>query len=506
VNRLALVLLVGLLGVGMVLLVLAVLERQLGKRQLSRTLAAIEQAGDTLEIAVLRPPAVPASSNAWSALLPYTNRLMTVPDALRNPPPLWAWSSPGKLVPLGTATSHTHAVGAETNQANAMAAMREALAEGADLLGTIHQALDRADFDGGFPYDQGFFALPGETTVLFSAGRWLHAESCLGLIDGDGPVARRGLVSLLRLLQHQRRQPHLIGQLTRYNLATRAMELTVHGLRDERLFSQADLGELHDAWARLDILADFEQALLMERAIGWQHSQLVATNRVRRTEAIGWADETRKTMELEEEPLWERAWRTCVQEPLWPWLWTAHDTAWNLTHWNHRIAAARLARTNSWKDASFDISALDVQSGFLKDIPMEGVRGPRWVDKLRCRFSLGGPSLFADYHFFRTAYRAETARRLAMAALRVHRFQREHGRWPEELMDAYASAGGEGPPLDPMDGKPLRYRRPGNDGFLLYSDGTDGKDNGGSLKAEDKGAPNRTPFDAEDWVWPQVIR
>lgn len=80
------------LGAAVVLLTLAVVERQSGKRRLARTLEAIESAGETLRISELRPPTIPEQSNAWSALLPHTNRLATVPDSLREPPSLWNWA------------------------------------------------------------------------------------------------------------------------------------------------------------------------------------------------------------------------------------------------------------------------------------------------------------------------------------------------------------------------------------------------------------------------------
>jgi hypothetical protein len=499
VKRLVSLLLKVVLGAAIVLLSLAVLERQSGKRRLAYTLAAIERAGDTLSISALRPPTIAEQSNAWAALLPHTNRLATVPDALREPPPLWSWDGDGTLLPLGSRTN-------ETAGANTVDSLRQGLATAPDLRERIHDAVARPDFDARFPYSQGFFELPGDTTVLVSAGRWLYAEACVGLIDRDAAAFRRALNSMLRLLRHQGRQPLLIGQLTRHSLVLRALGLTAHGLRDPRILSQADLGELRDAWAGFGVLEDFEHALRMERAVARQHFQILATNRVRRAEAIGWADESRRIMDLEEEHALQRAWRTFVQEPLWPWLWTDHDLAWSLTQWNHRIAAARRASTSSWNDAAFDISALDVRSGFLEDVPMEGVQGPGFADRIRCRFSLGGPHLFPDHPHFRIAYRAETARRLAVAALRVYCFQREHGHWPERLAEACTATPEVEGPIDPMSGQPLRYRRLSGDAeFLLYSVGTDGKDDGGSVEVEDEDEPYRTPFDGKDWVWPRLI-
>lgn len=69
--------------------------------------------------------------------------------------------------------------------------------------------------------------------------------------------------------------------------------------------------------------------------------------------------------------------------------------------------------------------------------------------------------------------------RCAMVALACERFRRELGRWPstlEELCPRFLTA----IPLDPIDGKPLRYRKLA-DGVVVYSVGFDASDHGGKL-------------------------
>jgi hypothetical protein len=67
--------------------------------------------------------------------------------------------------------------------------------------------------------------------------------------------------------------------------------------------------------------------------------------------------------------------------------------------------------------------------------------------------------------------------RCAAAGLAAERYRRKHGRWPDGLDDLK----GEflpGVPLDPYDGKPLRYRKDG-EGIIIYSIWKDRQDNGG---------------------------
>ena len=57
-------------------------------------------------------------------------------------------------------------------------------------------------------------------------------------------------------------------------------------------------------------------------------------------------------------------------------------------------------------------------------------------------------------------------------------------------------------PIDPMDGKPLRYRRNADGTFLLYSVGADGKDDGGDARPQ-KNDSKPQLMNARDIVWPQ---
>jgi hypothetical protein len=67
--------------------------------------------------------------------------------------------------------------------------------------------------------------------------------------------------------------------------------------------------------------------------------------------------------------------------------------------------------------------------------------------------------------------------RCAAAGLAAERYRREHGQWPDRLDDLkgeYLRA----VPLDPYDGKPLRYRTDG-EGVVIYAIWKDRQDNGG---------------------------
>jgi hypothetical protein len=85
--------------------------------------------------------------------------------------------------------------------------------------------------------------------------------------------------------------------------------------------------------------------------------------------------------------------------------------------------------------------------------------------------------------------------------LATERYRRAQGRWPArlaELTPKYLAA----VPLDPFDGKPLRYRRLA-DGVMVYSVGQDGTDDGGVLHRNN---PIRDGADLGYQLWDVVKR
>jgi hypothetical protein len=83
--------------------------------------------------------------------------------------------------------------------------------------------------------------------------------------------------------------------------------------------------------------------------------------------------------------------------------------------------------------------------------------------------------------------RSRAELRCAAVALAAERYRLAHGSWPESLEQLTPRFLAK-VPLDPFDGKPLRYRRLA-DGVVVYSVGLDGKDNGGQVDRKRTAAP-----------------
>jgi hypothetical protein len=95
---------------------------------------------------------------------------------------------------------------------------------------------------------------------------------------------------------------------------------------------------------------------------------------------------------------------------------------------------------------------------------------------------------------------------VVLTAIALKGFQLKQGHYPaqlSELVPEFMTT----VPMDPMDGKPLRYRRNADGTYLLYSVGENGVDDGGNPGPPTKN-PGYTSYywqnkKATDWVWPQ---
>jgi hypothetical protein len=121
---------------------------------------------------------------------------------------------------------------------------------------------------------------------------------------------------------------------------------------------------------------------------------------------------------------------------------------------------------------------------------------------LRWLFSESITGLGSSFH---RAIVAETSRRVVITAIALKRFQLQNGIFPEklsELTPEFLSS----VPLDPIDGKPLRYKKNSDGTFLLYSIGDNDVDDGGD-PTYPTGVTGSSfywqNYHARDWVWPQ---
>jgi hypothetical protein len=105
----------------------------------------------------------------------------------------------------------------------------------------------------------------------------------------------------------------------------------------------------------------------------------------------------------------------------------------------------------------------------------------------------------------RKTLRIIAARDVVVTAIALKRYQLQHGAWPETLA-AMVPALLPSVPIDPYDGKPLRYHPNADGTFLLYCVGEDGVDDGGDPTCPTTSSSASFYWQndkARDWVWPQ---
>jgi len=99
------------------------------------------------------------------------------------------------------------------------------------------------------------------------------------------------------------------------------------------------------------------------------------------------------------------------------------------------------------------------------------------------------------------AMRAETERSIDICALAIQRFFLREGRFPDSLQSLVPDYV-KSVPIDYMDGNPIRYRLQAEAGFILYSVGDDGRDDGGDPSLATGRVNEKSVWDRRDFVWP----
>jgi hypothetical protein len=122
-----------------------------------------------------------------------------------------------------------------------------------------------------------------------------------------------------------------------------------------------------------------------------------------------------------------------------------------------------------------------------------------FYDRLRYLFS-SEPFSITDM-VIRKALEAETLRALAVAAIGIERHRIRFGAVPESL-DVLVPRYLPSVPRDVMDGGVLKYQCRSATEFVLYSVGSDGRDDGGDGGLASNKTSYRSLLDGRDSVWP----
>ncbi|MDB6110705.1 MAG: hypothetical protein JWR69_2455 [Pedosphaera sp.] len=312
---------------------------------------------------------------------------------------------------------------------------------------------------------------------------------------GDFSEARADLLASVDVIRRFNQEPLLISGLVRAAMAWIAVGATWEALQAEQ-WTDGQLAELQARWQELEFLDTAGATLNMERAM-MIDTFAAARKSYTPTPAMALVSLTNTPtgsllQDAMEQP--RQTFNRMVDRYPRYWTWKAS--------WSHdeelyclQIIDAALTAARQAKASGAFVPAM---SEFTRQATNVHNLHPAGDEHFRIvGFSPDGASYG---RYLMKLADVEIMRRLMVTAIALKRFHLVHGAYPERL-EILVPDYLQRPPIDPMDGKPLRYRlRPGGE-FLLYSVGEDGEDNGGDANRVARGNLNFW-VSARDAVWP----
>ncbi|HTJ01130.1 MAG TPA: hypothetical protein VL527_19760 [Dongiaceae bacterium] len=487
-----------LLGACVLILVLVPVVRHYQLRATARAyVAQLRAQGEKLDLAEVLPPVVAPDAEASAVLLEAAALLATNRNVLyRNPPQALQMVAPGRAQ-IGWQQPAV----VDGPVSNSWAEVEAALAQDDAVLPLLRQLPPRPAFDFNLPYDQGIdkIRLPHLVASRKIAQR-LSAAVLVELHRGDAATAATDVRAMLALVQGLAHDRMFITELVRMANTHLAVGASWELLQAPNV-SDSELAALQQDWAALEFIRPGENALLMERAEWRRQLDKWRDSSIALREDLGYSPLTWDEL-LSAEDLQANLRRIKYRMDLlrWRYWWSYADELHALQSEQVVLGTLRQARTNESMFALAEQQDKQLEAlGNAATNSGAGI-GPGRFD---LRHLLSAPVQVQEL-FFGKVMQAETSRRMVVTAIALKRYQLKNGQFPEKLAeltpDVLPIA-----PIDPMSGQPFHYRREGADGFLLYSVGKDGVDDGGDAS---NGSSSKSMYwlKGRDWVWPQPVR
>jgi hypothetical protein len=465
-------------------------------------------AGEKLTIGELVPDPVSPEQNGAGIFLKATSLLNTSTTLLdTNPPYAMRMVAPGKAM-VGSKEADIQDYSAPWST-NSWEEAEAALADLSEALDLLDRLIEKPVMDFQLDYHQGFsLQLPNLVHTKKAAQR-LSAAALCDLHRGDTTSAVRIVRAMLALSKATAHEKLIISQLVRIAIAAITVNANWELLQSPAI-SDAQLAALQRVWTELEFVESIENALAMERAMGQ-----LALERMRNSSkefnnlasSYAWAgkpgasspDGWYEEAELFVSTVWDRT-KLKTKETAWRVSWSYHDELRTLKGSQVLLESARTVRTNG-----IFVDALRSQEKKLADL---GIHSDKEEDMFNTSpgdldvRSLLSQGILSLNRVLARALVMEAYRHMMITALALKRHQLRHGMYPEDLT-ALTPEFLTVVPRDPVDGQPLRYRREGENSFLLYSVGEDAKDDGGDPLSADPNARSLNWRVGRDWVWPQ---
>lgn len=321
-----------------------------------------------------------------------------------------------------------------------------------------------------------------------NVAQWLSAEIIFTLRERELDRAQENLWALQQLVHLHEDDRTLVSQMIRVAITGLALRNTWEALQSPG-WSEHHLAELQRGWERINLFTSLEKGLESERLfldtifsqVRALEDSVAELNLLNSTG--GGANTGGKGFDY--------YWQVMVVLPIQRSNRDADELLALRHEQNCLDSVRRLNQGNPWPTVERELRGYHEKLNQSLDGPMA-----------RVRYDLSSRMIPNTQKAALTAVRNETLRRLAVSAIAIKRYELNSHQLPltlAVLVPDYLSA----VPMDPMNGKPLSYRRNAESGFVLYSVGDDGIDDGGQASPVTPSEDNEI-WDWKDWVWPTV--
>ena len=462
-------LLVGILGLAAVLTVLLT-HRSRSRTNLLKYKAQLRARGEKLTLAELTQSRSTQFNNglqlltnavkklAWGGLSPgllQTRNFVGPGQAL----PAWELPLPSAAMSGTQATWENFSVQLEANAA---------------VIAELREVLKNPPVDAG-PRTNFFHQPVNDFVAIRTVAQWLMADASNELRLGLRDKALDDLVALGGLARMNSGELNLVGQMIRTAVTGLGIAVTWDALQSPG-WTEPELERLQKAWEPVDLRDGLERAFLGERAYSDEFfNDIQGFSRTRRLMGM---PSSSSISDFAADHIVLPAYKMTV---------AADDEMLHLRSMQDTIDALRDMKQNgSWKQAATTLNATVAKIGKIGASPQGFMF---WFSRIAIPNTVKAVN---------TGIRIETDRQLLLAAIAIKRFQFRHGQLPMSLNDL-APEFLDKVPRDYMSTGPLSYRV-APEGFLLYSAGEDGRDDGGSAAPR---AGNRFGlWEGRDAVWP----
>jgi len=439
--------------------------RWFGHRELAAYIAELRANGEKVTFQELVATLSPHTNDSFIKL---TNLLMKL-----GPPPvdiqdlrMARFGENGRARPLcssdfpWTATTNGASHGSWTE-------LSGRIADASRMLGEISRLLERPSPNLG-PWTN-CFDRPMCWPEKRRAADWLACAVLVDLRNDRRDAALADIQALAGLANIHREEFTMANQMGRAIIGETGLDLTWEALQRSG-WSEEQLSAMQRCWETHDFLAALETAMEGERC---SPLEMIAICR-NEGRAAGI-----KFKNLQHKGVYQIHVATVM----------ANDALYALRHLHTEVGFTRqLRQGQSFSDILKSFRELDERLE-------KKFRSPTRI------FYLISAIAIPDYKkAFARAVKAEAARRLAITAIALRRYELKHGNPAPDLASLVPEFLSR-VPRDCMDGQSLKYRTNPDGSVLLYSVGEDGEDDGGNPASRQPGLASSLR-EGRDMVWP----